>query len=172
MNELWQLALVFLKIGLVIFGGGYVMIPFVQVEVVNNHGWLTQREFVDAIALGQMTPGPIIIAAAFVGYKVAGFVGALVASLSLFSPPFILMVLATRQLGKFRGNRYVRAFLGGVGPAVVGMLLAASYSIGQNTIAEWPGVVIAVACFAILFRFKVSPAFVLLGAGVAGLVLL
>src|SRR3989440_705608 len=127
---LFTLSTIFLRMGAVTFGGGFVMIPLIESEVVNSHQWLTHQEFADATALGQITPGPVLITATFIGYRVAGTFGALVATVSIFLPAFLMTIAAGASLRRFRTNEIVQSFLRGVAPAVVGLLFAAAFSIG------------------------------------------
>jgi chromate transport protein ChrA len=161
---LLTIASIFLRIGTVTFGGGFVMVPLIESEVVKSHQWLTHQEFVEAFALGQITPGPVLITATFIGYRVAGTLGALVATVSIFLPSLALTVAAGSSLRRFRSNRQVQAFLRGVTPAVVGLLVAAAWSIGRAGIQTWVGVVFAVAAAFVLLRFRVNPFLVMLGA--------
>src|SRR4029079_11478178 len=104
---LLHLSTIFLRIGRVKFGGGLVMVPLIESEVVNTHHWLTHQEFADAFALGQITPGPVLITATFVGYRVAGTLGALVATVSIFLPAFLMTIAAASSLRRFRSNKVV-----------------------------------------------------------------
>ena len=167
---LLTIASIFLRIGAVTFGGGYVMVPLIESEVVQARGWLTHREFVEAFALGQVTPGPVLVTATFIGYRVAGTLGALVATVSIFLPSLVLTVVAGSSLRRFRANRQVQAFLRGVTPAVVGLLVAAAWGAGRAGIHTWVGLAIALAAAAVLLRFRPNPFLVMLGA--AGLRLL
>lgn len=166
-----DLVLTFLKIGAFTFGGGMVMIPFIEQDAVNTYAWLTQREFVDAIAMGQITPGPIVISSVFIGYKVAGLLGAVAAMGAISFPTFFYSIGAAQQLHRLKANLKVRAFVRGVGPAVVGMILAAGFTIARASIVDlWTGL-LALACLVALVRFKLDSALVVLAAGVAGLLL-
>jgi chromate transporter len=167
LSLLIALSSIFLRVGAVTFGGGFVMIPLIESEVVNSHHWLTHQEFADATALGQITPGPVLITATFIGYRVAGTLGALVATVSIFLPAFLMTVAAGSSLKRFRANRQVQAFLHGVTPAVVGLLVAAGWSIGRAGIHTWIGLALAIACAAVLVRFRPNPFWVILGAGLA-----
>ena len=161
---LLTVASIFLRIGAVTFGGGYVMVPLIESEVVQARGWLTHREFVEAFALGQITPGPVLVTATFIGYRVAGTLGALVATVSIFLPSLVLTVVAGSSLRRFRSNRQVQAFLRGVTPAVVGLLVAAAWSTGRAGIHTWVGLSIALLAAAALIRFRLNPFLVMLGA--------
>jgi chromate transporter len=163
---LLTLATIFLRIGSITFGGGFVMIPLIEAEVVDSHHWLTHQEFVDATALGQITPGPVLITATFIGYRTAGTLGALVATISIFLPSFLMMVVAGSSLARFHTNRLVQSFLKGVTPAVVGLLVAAGISIGRAGIHSWVGMLIAVVAGVVLVRFRPNAIWVILGAGV------
>jgi chromate transporter len=161
-----SLAFIFLRIGAVTFGGGFVMIPEIEAEVVNAHHWLTHQEFADATALGQITPGPVLIMATFVGYRVAGTVGALFATICVFLPSFMMTIAAGTSFRRFRSNRQMQAFLRGVAPAVAGLLVAAAWSVGRSGIHSIIGLLMAVIIAAILLRYRANAFWVLIGAGV------
>ena len=159
------LAAIFLRMGSVTFGGGLVMVPLIESEVVNTHQWLTHQEFADATALGQITPGPVLITATFVGYRVAGTLGALVATISIFLPAFLMTIAAASSLQRFRNNEQVQSFLRGIAPAVVGLLVAAALSIGRAGVHSWVGLSIMLLAMLTLIRFRPNPFWVLFGAG-------
>jgi chromate transporter len=163
---LLALSTIFLRMGAVTFGGGFVMIPLIESEVVNSRHWLTHQEFADATALGQITPGPVLITATFIGYRVAGTLGALVATITIFLPSFLMTIAAGSSLRRFRTNGIVQSFLRGVTPAVVGLLVAAALSIGRAGIHTWIGLSIALAAGVVLVRFRPNAFWVILGAGV------
>ena len=156
---------IFLRIGSVTFGGGLVMVPLIESEVVETHHWLTHQEFADAFALGQITPGPVLITATFVGYRVAGTLGAIVATISIFLPAFVMTIAAASSLRRFRNNEQVQSFLRGVAPAVVGLLVAAALSVGRAGIHSWVGVLIMALAMFTLIRFRPNAFWVILGAG-------
>ena len=166
LSLLITLAAICLRMGSVTFGGGLVMIPLIESEVVDTHHWLTHQEFADATALGQITPGPVLITATFVGYRVAGTLGALVATISIFLPAFLMTIAAASSLRRFRNNEQVQAFLRGIAPAVVGLLVAAALSIGRSGIHSWVGLSIMLLAMFTLIRFRPNPFWVILGAGV------
>ena len=161
-----SLSAIFLRMGSVTFGGGMVMIPLIESEVVNTHHWLTHQEFADATALGQITPGPVLITATFIGYRVAGTLGALVATISIFLPAFLMTIAAGSSLRRFRNNEQVQSFLRGIAPAVVGLLVAAALSFGRAGIHTWIGLLIMVVAIFTLVRFRPNALWVLLGAGI------
>jgi len=163
-----QLILTFLKIGAFTFGGGMVMIPFIEQDAVNTYAWLTHREFLDAIAMGQITPGPIVISSVFIGYKVAGLLGSVLAMGAISLPTFFYSIAAAYQLHRLKANLRVRAFLKGVGPAVVGMIGAAGFIIARAALTDlWVGI-LAAACLAVLVRFKLDASLVIIAAGAVG----
>lgn len=162
---LLTLSTIFLRIGSVTFGGGLVMAPLIESEVVDTHHWLTHQEFADAFALGQITPGPVLITATFVGYRVAGTLGALLATISIFLPAFLMTIAAASSLRRFRDNEQVQSFLRGVAPAVVGLLVAAALSMGRAGIHSRVGISIMLLSIFTLIRFRPNPFWVLFGAG-------
>jgi chromate transporter len=163
---LLAIASVFLRIGSITFGGGFVMIPLIETEAVDTHHWLTHQEFADATALGQITPGPVLISATFIGYRVAGTLGALVATVCIFLPSFLMTIAAGSSLRRFRDNQIVQSFLQGVTPAVSGLLVAAAISMGRAGIHTFIGLGLALAAGFVLVRFRTNPFWVIMGSGV------
>ncbi|WP_372521939.1 chromate efflux transporter [Sulfuricaulis sp.] len=165
---LTKLFAVFAGMSVMLFGGGYVFIPLIQEIVVNHHQWVTPQEFVDGIALGQITPGPILVSAAFIGLKVAGLAGAAVATVAIFAPPAVLMVAASRAFERLQRSSAIQAALRGVRPAVIGMIFAAAVIVGRSAVPVWYSIAIfAVALYA-LIRFRVEAVWVIPAAGLAG----
>jgi chromate transporter len=161
-----MLLVVFARIGVATFGGGFAMIAPIEHDVVQQRGWLSESAFNDAMVLGQITPGPVAIAATFIGYRVAGLAGATTATLGMFGPPFALSLLAARSMAAFRENRAVQGFLAGVAPAVVGVIVASSVSLWRTTVHSPLGVALAAGAFAILvWRPKLSPLLPLVAGG-------
>lgn len=167
-TTLFQLAWVFMKIGTFTFGGGIVIIPMIENEVVNNYGWLTKTEFIDAVTLGQITPGPVIVSGTFIGYKACGILGAIVATASVIMPSFIMICLATEAIKKFRENKILANFLRGARVAVIGMVFDAGVSIGRSSLVDTKTIIIALLSIICLFKYKVNPIWILLGAGIVG----
>ena len=130
------LSVFFLKIGSLIFGGGLVIIPLLEFEVVEKFKWLTHTEFINGVAIGQLTPGPVVLTAAFVGYKVAGVLGALVATIAIFAPSFAFIMLAAPLLVKLRENPWIKSFLKGITPAVLGAIAAAGFSLAETALQQ------------------------------------
>lgn len=174
-GSLWgrglELAGVFLKVGTIIFGGGYAAIPFIQHEVVDVHHWLTATEFINGVTLGQITPGPVAITATYVGFKVMGLWGAIISTVAVFLPSFLLLWGLIHVYRKVRNHPLVKGFLSGVLPAVCGMLVSATIFIGQNAITGPAPAIVAVLSLAILLRFKADPVWLVLGGALLGLVL-
>lgn len=170
MTTLLQLLWVFLKVGTFSFGGGIAIIPLVQTEVVSKYGWLTQQEFVDAVTLGQITPGPVVISATFIGYQVQGILGAIVATASVILPSFVMICLATQAIKKFRENKILADFFRGARIAVIGLIFHAAIGIGETCLVDFRTIFIAGISLLCLFRYKVSPIWVLAGAGIIGIV--
>lgn len=166
-----KLFLVFAGMSVMLFGGGYVFIPLIQKIVVDGHGWVTNQEFIDAIAMSQITPGPILVSAAFIGLKVAGFAGAVAATLGIYIPPALLMVGSTRVLGYIKQSQAIRAALRGIRPAVVGMIAAAAFTVGATAPQHWVSIMIFAVALLALMRFKVQVVWVIPAAGLTGLVL-
>lgn len=157
---------VFVPIGVMTFGGGLAMIPAIEHTVVIDRGWLDPKAFADAIALGQITPGPVAICATFIGYRVAGVLGALVATLAMFVPATALTLAAGHSVERFRRSRVVEGALRMLAPAVIGMLGAATYSLGRAAVGIHVDALLAVVAFAILVWRPISPLWLLLGGGV------
>ncbi|MDH5662598.1 MAG: chromate transporter [Elusimicrobiota bacterium] len=169
MNTLLKLSWVFLKIGAFSFGGGIVIIPLAESDVVMKFGWLTKREFIDAVTLGQITPGPVVISATFIGYKVYGILGAIVSTISVILPSFVMICLATQAIKKFHENRLLANFFRGARAAVIGMILEAGLSIGKSSLIDFKTVFIAGISLICLLKYKLNPIWILLGAGIVGL---
>ena len=165
---LWRLTLFFLKIGALTFGGGMAMIPFIHQELVENLHWLTPREFSDAIALGQVTPGPVAISAAFIGFKLGGLLGAAAATAAIFSPSFLMTVMASHQLQRLQGNRTLQAALKGITLCVIGVLFSAGLDLAQASVKDVEGLLLATAAFLLSLYSPLRPVFLILGAGVLG----
>ena len=167
-----KLALVFARLGAVSFGGGMAMVPILDHQVVGTLGWLTPREFADAVTLGQITPGPIAITATFVGYRVAGLLGSVVATVGTFAPPFLITVAATHSLGAFRSSRWVSAAMRALTPVVVGIVGAAAISLGRSSIATASGWGIVAGCLLLLAVETPTLLVLIVGACASGVITL
>jgi len=169
MITLLRLSWTFLKIGTFCFGGGIVIIPLVEHDVVTKYGWLTKTEFVDAVTLSQITPGPVVISATFIGYKVSGVLGAVVATGSVILPSFVMICLATEAIKRFRRNKVLAGFFRGARIAVIGMVLDVGIGMARSSLIDMKTLLIAGISILLLFRYRLNPIWVLLGAGTVGL---
>ena len=167
-----QLFLTFFKIGAFSFGGGYAMIPLIQKEIIDIHHWLPIEQFLDIIAVSQMTPGPIAInAATFVGYKVAGIGGSLAATLGVTCPSFLIILTIAILIMKFRHVSWLDAFFIGVRPAVIALIIQAAYSVAKNSFSGIKDIMIAAAVFCGLYLLKINPLLIIAMAALLGIVL-
>jgi chromate transporter len=168
---LLSLGLFFLKTGALVFGSGLAIVPFLRQGVVDQHHWLTQPQFLDAVAMGMITPGPVVISAGFIGYLVAGFTGAMVATVAIFIPIYLAVVIPGRWFLRHRDNKQVKAFVSGATAAAAGALAGAVVVLTRQAVIDWPTAAIAVATLALLWRFKVGEPYVVLAAGALGLLI-
>jgi chromate transporter len=167
---LGKLLLFFLKAGALTFGSGLVIVPFLQQGVVQEHGWLGEREFLIAVAIGMISPGPVVITATFVGYLVAGFWGAVAATVGIFLPSFLLILIAAPILKRHRSNKNVQGFVKGAYAAAIGTILGASILLGRIAIGDWLTILIGVASLVVLFRWKISNPLLMGASAVIGLI--
>jgi len=178
-NSLAFITLTFASMSLMLFGGGYVFIPIIGSVVVLQYGWVTQQEFTDGIALGQVTPGPILISAAFIAFKVHGWLGALLATIAIFTPPAILMVTASNALSYIQGSTIMRAAMHGIHCGVIGLIAVASLILLKASYPEWPfsinqawpSTLILVGSLFALIRLKLDILWVILASGLLGYLL-
>lgn len=167
-----KLFLIFSKIGAFSIGGGYAMLPFIQREIIENNHWLNLQEFSDILAISQMTPGPIAInSATFVGYRLAGTVGSIAATLGIVMPSFIMILIIASFFVKFYEKKPVKAAFKGIRPAVLGLLAAAAYSVTISNVTDIKAVFIFLFSFGILFIKKMDPIIVLIISAVLGMIL-
>ena len=166
------LFLFFLKAGAFVFGSGLAIVPFLYGGVVVKFHWLTERQFVDAVAVAMITPGPVVITAAFIGYLVAGVVGATLAAFAVFAPPYLIILFGAPYYRRFAQNRQVKAFVQGVTAAAVGAIAGAAYILARRSLIDVPTVIIGALTLAVLLLTKKIPEpIMILAAGVAGLLL-
>jgi len=168
---LLYLGWIFFKVGLVFFGGGFVLIPVLNHQLVSDLGWLTPQQFIDGVAISQLTPGPVAVLATFAGYLRAGVPGALVATGALFTPAMVLMLLLSTFYERLRTKRFAQDFLAGVEPAVIGLIVAAAITLapGSMSLARPVSIGLGILALVLLVRFRWHPAFVLLIGAVAGI---
>ena len=166
---LFTLSLVFVKIGLLMFGGGLVIAPLLQQELVDGPHWLTTRQLLDGLALGQLTPGPVTVVATFAGYAASGVPGAIVATISIFLPSFILVLSLTPLLRRIRNAPLAKAFLKGITAGALGAIAAAAILLGRLAFVDVWTVAIAVVSLLLLLRWNVNTIFLIIGAALVGL---
>jgi chromate transporter len=169
-STLIKLLLFFLKAGSLTFGSGLVIVPFLEQGLVREYGWLDQRQFLIAVAIGMISPGPVVITATFVGYLVAGFWGSLVSTVGIFLPSFILVLIAAPILARHRANANVQGFVKGAYGAAIGTILGACVLLGRIAIGDWLTALIGVASLAVLFRWKVSNPLLIAATAAVGLI--
>jgi chromate transporter len=170
-GTLWTLALFFAEAGAFVFGSGLAIVPFLYGGVVDRFHWLTDQQFLDAVAVAMITPGPVVITVAFIGYLVAGPIGATVAAIGVFLPCYLFVVIPAPYFRHIARNRQVKAFVDGVTAAPTGAIAGAAFVLGRRAIIDIPKALIALATFALLSRVKKVPEpLVILGAGVLGFI--
>lgn len=164
--------LVFLKIALVLFGSGYVLIAYIDAELVEKLGWLTKQQLLDAIAMGQFTPGPVLTTATFVGYQLNGISGALWASLGMFLPSFFLVGLLVKIIPLLRKSELLSKFLDAVNAGAVGIMIAISLKLGYDLVLDWRAAVLMGISILVAFKYeKISSFWVIIGGGLLGYLL-
>jgi chromate transporter len=169
--SLRSIALFFLKVGAVLYGGGYVLLAFLEQGLVRQHAWLTHQQLLDAVAIGQFTPGPVLSTATFIGYILGGVPGAAVATVAIFLPSFFYAALLAPILFRLRQSLWMAAFLDSVNVCAVALMAGVTFRLGVDALRGWSSWVIAVTALGVLLRWKVNPAWVVLGGGLAGLLL-
>jgi chromate transporter len=152
-------------------GGGFVMLPMLQKEFVEKYHWLTNKEFMDAIAIGQVTPGPLTVMNAFMGYKIYGLLGAIMAMISSYLPCIIIVTLVAKYYYTYKESVIVNSSFKGIIPAVIGLLAAVSISLGKASLVDFSTFGIAIVSFSVIAFTKIDPTFVIIGAGIAGALL-
>jgi chromate transporter len=165
-----KLLLFFLKAGALTFGSGLVIVPFLQQGIVKEYGWLNEHDFLVAVAVGMISPGPVVITATFVGYLVSGFWGSLAATVGIFLPSFILVLVAAPLLARHRRNPNVQGFIKGAYAAAIGTILGASVLLGRIAIGDWFTAAVGLVALVVLFRWKVSNPLLISAAAAGGLV--
>lgn len=167
--SLTQLFLVFLKVGALLYGSGYVLLAFLRNDLVVQLGWLTDQQLLDAVAIGQFTPGPVFTTATFVGYLVAGTPGAIVATVGIFLPAFLLVAVLNRIVPAMRRSPWTAALLDGVSVAALGLMAGVTWQLGRAAIVDWLTALLAVTAMLVLFRFKLNSAWLVMAGGAVGL---
>jgi chromate transporter len=166
-----KLGLFFLKIGAVLFGSGYVLVAFLEGGLVHDYGWLSQRQLLDAIAIGQFTPGPVLSAATFIGYVISGVPGAVISTVAIFLPSFFFVAALNPIVPRLRQSPWASAFLDAVNVSSVALMLAVIVKLGQATLTGWPAWVISMAALVVSFLWKVNATWLILGGAAVGWIL-
>ncbi len=172
MEILVKLFISFFKIGAFSFGGGYAMLPLIKEEIIGVHGWLTNAEFIDIVAVSEMTPGPIAInSATFLGFKVSGILGSIVATVAVILPSFIIMSIIIHFLNKFKNSPYSDWFFIGIRPIVLGLVASAAVSVAMDAFIDIKSILICIALFYLVTFKKLNPIFAIILAGITGVIL-
>ena len=153
-SKLWQIAWFFTKAGAFVFGSGLAIVPFLYGGVVNEYQWLNEQQFLDAVAVAMITPGPVVITVGFIGYLVAGFWGAVVAALATFLPCYLFTIIPAPYFKKYGKHPAIKAFVDGVTAAAIGAIAGAVLVLGKRTLTDWPTILICLTTTVLLFRFK------------------
>lgn len=170
MGILLKLYLAFLKVGTFGFGGGYAMLPLIEKEIVDNNHWISSTEFIDIIGISQMTPGPIAInSATFVGYRVAGVAGSIVATLGVVTTSFILVSLAYIFFNKFKESKILSSALSGMRPALIGLIVSVFLSLGYESYKDVTSIIIALIIGLLLYKTKIHPILIIVISGILGI---
>ncbi|BAY96898.1 chromate transport protein [Tolypothrix tenuis PCC 7101] len=159
----------FLKIGCVLYGSGYVLLAFLQRDLVERNHWLTSQQLLDAVAIGQFTPGPVFTTATFIGYLLAGNTGAIAATIGIFLPAFVLVWLVNPWVAKLRQSPWASGFLDGVNAASLGLMAGVTYTLGRAALVDWLTIILAILSAIAVFRFKINSAWLVLAGGAIGL---
>jgi chromate transporter len=171
-GELWRIAWYFTEAGAFVFGSGLAIVPFLHGGVVDQFHWLNERQFLDAVAVAMITPGPVVITVAFIGFLVAGFAGALISAAGVFLPPYLVVIVLAPHFRRWSRNEKVKAFVAGVTAAAAGAIAGAAYVLGKRALIDVPTVAIALVTLLLLVKVrKIPEPVVILAAGVVGLLL-
>lgn len=171
-GTLWDIALFFTEAGAFVFGSGLAIVPFLHGGVVVDHHWLSEHQFLDAVAVAMITPGPVVITVGFIGYLIAGFPGACVASLATFLPCYLFTVIPAPYFRKYGHNKSIKAFVDGITAAVIGALVGAVVIIGTRSITDLATVLIAIATIVVILYFKkIQEPYIIIVAAIIGLIL-
>lgn len=166
-----KIFLIFLKVGAILYGSGYVLFAFLDTELVAN-GWLTRQALIDAVAVGQITPGPVLSTATFIGWQMNGFMGAIAATVGIFLPSFFLVLIFNPLIPKMRNSTVISAILDAVNVAAVALIIAVCIEMAKDTLTDWKTIVIAITSLVVVFVFKkMNSAFIVLGGAIVGYLL-
>tara|TARA_B110000093_G_C12788775_1_gene333750 strand:- start:200 stop:796 length:597 start_codon:yes stop_codon:yes gene_type:complete len=167
----FKIFMTFLKIGSILYGSGYVLFAFLDAELVAN-GWLSRNELMDAVAIGQFTPGPVLSTATFIGWQINGFYGAIAATIGIFIPSFIFVAILNPLIPKMRKSKLIGSFLDAVNIAAVAIIAAVSIEMGKGIVTDWKMILIGIFSLTIVFVFKkINSAYIVIGGGLMGYIL-
>ncbi len=166
--SLWKLGFFFLKIGCILYGSGYVLVAFLEGGLVNEYGWLTESQLLDAIAIGQFTPGPVLSTSTFIGYLIQGTPGAVVATVGIFLPSFVFVLILNPIIPRLRQSAWASAFLDAVNVAAVGLMLAVTVELSIVTFVSWRAFVVGLAAAVAFVRFRLNAAWLVIGGSIVG----
>ena len=161
--------LVFLKIGAVMYGSGYVLLAFLRADLVTRLGWLTDQQLIDAVAIGQVTPGPLLTTATFIGYQLGGLPGALLATLGIFLPAFIYVAISNPLIPRLRNSPWSSGFLDGLNVAALGLMTAVTWQLARAALVDPFTLLVALIAIFVLFRYKINPTWLVLAGALLGL---
>lgn len=169
---LFKVFITFFKIGLFSFGGGYAMLPLIQQEVVTVNNWISAQEFIDVVAISQVTPGPIAInSATYIGYKTNGVLGSFCATLGVSLPSIIIMLLIAKFFFSFKDNKTVKNAFKGLRPATIGLIAAAAILVAKDSFIDYKSLLIFGSAFIASYKFKIDPIILTILSAIAGLIL-
>jgi chromate transporter len=168
---LWPLFLVFIKVGSLLFGSGYVLLAFLRADLVERLHWLTEGQLLDAIAVGQIIPGPVFTTATFIGFVLRGYPGAIVATVGIFLPAFFFVALSGPLVPRIRKSVTAGAFLDGVNAASLSLMTAVTWQLGRASLIDWLTVAISAISLMLLMRFRINSAWLVLGGAIIGLLI-
>jgi chromate transporter len=160
----------FLKVGAVLFGSGYVLLAFLRADLVERWGWLTESQLLDAIAVGQFTPGPVFTTATFIGFVLSGPMGALLATVGIFLPAFVFVALSAPLVPKLRASPAAGAFLDGINVASLALMAVVTWQLGAAALVDWITVLLAIVAVAVLLVWRINSAWLVLAGGLIGLI--
>lgn len=167
---LWPLFLFFLKVGAVLYGSGYVLLVFMRADLVERWRWLTESQLLDAIAVGQITPGPVFTTATFIGYVLGGTTGAIVATVGIFLPAFVYVAISGPLIPRIRRSPLAGAFLDGVNAGALSLMFIVTYQLGRAALVDITTVLLALVSGFLLFRFRINSAWLVLGGAIVGII--
>ena len=170
--SLWKLGVFFLKIGAILYGSGYVLVAFLDGGLVQGYGWLTEAQLLDAVAIGQFTPGPVLSTATFIGFILDGPAGSLVSTVAIFLPSFVFVLLLNPLIPRLRDSRWLSAFLDAVNVAAVGLMLAVTIELSASVLVSWKALSIGAAAGLVFMWLRPNAAWIVIGGAVAGWALL